>query len=93
MENLKKGEIGIPIAALSAEGEAGAVPPAVGDTVDIQASGKVTTVNGDVAYVKFETINGNPIPEMKPAEEAPADNAVSLRKKAQKDDEENSLAY
>lgn len=57
--------------------------PEVGDDVDVQVSGKISSINGNCAYVTPETCNGQPPPHM--ADEAMS--AESLRQKAQSADD------
>jgi hypothetical protein len=59
------------------------IAPEVGDTVDVQVSGKVSRIEGNCAYVTPDTCNGKPPPDM--VDEA--DTADSLRNKAQAADE------
>jgi hypothetical protein len=82
----------IPLLTLATNDGTSAVSPAVGDSVEIQASGTVKSIEGDNAKISIESINGNPLAESEPpAVPAPApDTAASLRAAAQTADESNS---
>lgn len=55
-------EICVPLGSLAEGGEGeSAVPPAVGDTVDINAIGTVSRVEGEQAYVALQSVNGQPV--------------------------------
>jgi hypothetical protein len=53
-------EICVPVSALAlpGENEGSNTAPAVGDTVDISGTAKVTRIEGDKAYLAPDTING-----------------------------------
>ena len=82
--------ISVPLEALVPGGDSSNAAkrptPAVGDVVDITATGKVTSLEGDTALVKLETVNGLPLAGS-PAPEAEVDDA-GMRHLAQAADDE-----
>jgi hypothetical protein len=48
----------VPLAALAIDSE----NPQPGDPVDFQVSGTLDRIEGDLAYVRAESINGQPLP-------------------------------
>lgn len=70
-------------------------PPEPGDMVTFEGQGKVSRVEGDMAYVDVETVNGDPLPEgdmmEKPEmneEESMAQEEADLNRLASQSDEE-----
>jgi len=56
------GEQTVPVRALSVPGEGEELtPPAPGDRVSYTVEGRVSRIDGDMAYVTAESINGEPI--------------------------------
>lgn len=58
-ESLANAEFPVPLDTLSVDG----TNPAVGDTVSAKIGGTVTRIVNDMAYVKPETVNGEPLPK------------------------------
>jgi hypothetical protein len=52
----------VPLAALALEGTA----PGVGDAVEFTVGGKVARIEGDMAVVAIEALNGEPLPAAAP---------------------------
>lgn len=67
----------VPAAALAADG----TPPAVGDEVEYTIKGKVTRVEGEMAYVDPASCNDQPIAQ-KPAGPDTQDDVMDAAKKA-----------
>ena len=57
-ESLANAEFPVPLDTLSVDG----TNPQVGDEVEAKIGGKVTRIVNDMAYVKPETVNGEPLP-------------------------------
>ena len=49
----------IPTAILAIDG----TKPAAGDPIDLTVTGKVAAINGELAEVEIESINGQPLPD------------------------------
>ena len=49
--------------ALDALATSDGTTPSVGDDVEVKVQGKVSSINGDCAYVTPETCNGQPVPD------------------------------
>lgn len=83
-------EVCVPVSALAAQDEGGAVPPSQGDTVDFNVAAKVNRVEGEKAYLTILKVNGNDLPNAQEEEGEPVDEAQkesdSLRAAAQKED-------
>jgi hypothetical protein len=59
---MKNSELCVPEGALAEAGEGGnSIAPAVGDTVEMTLSGRVTRLENGEVYVKPETANGQPL--------------------------------
>lgn len=55
-------EVPVPVDALAMPGEDDKMnAPAVGDPVQLQAEGKVTRIEGELAYVQIKSVNGKPV--------------------------------
>ncbi len=81
-------EVSVPLASLSQDdGEGNMADPAEGDAVDFQVAGKVVGIQGEMAQVMVESINGQPLGEAKPEAEEPSEEE-SLMAKAKSEDEE-----
>ena len=67
--------------AMDAEDGGPGATPAVGDSVEFTATGKVSRVEGDNAYVSVESVNGEPVASMpdKGMEETAEDSPEKLR--------------
>lgn len=57
-QTLGNAEFPVSLATLSVDG----TNPEVGDNVEVRVQAKVTRVVNDMAYVKPETVNGEPLP-------------------------------
>ena len=72
----------VPLAALAIDGQ----QPQPGDPVEFTVSGKLQTIEGEIAYVAAETVNGQPLPPPE-SEKDPADmNEQEMRGMAEKAD-------
>lgn len=57
-------EVCVPINSLQRPGEdEQMMNPAEGDVVSLYAEGKVTRIEGDMVYVKVDSVNGKPLDE------------------------------
>ena len=58
--------------------------PEIGDTVDLHAQGKMASIEGDMAVVSLETVNGDPLTPDAAAtnDTAPADEFASLKQES-----------
>lgn len=55
-------EVPVPLEALAMPGEDEMMEsPAVGDPVQLQAEGKVTRIEGEMAFVMVKSVNGHPV--------------------------------
>ena len=76
----------IPLAALSQPDDSDQLTqPEVGDAVDYTVTGKVTRIEGDMAYVMAEAVNGQDVKAATPtpAAEAETETLQSLESAAQ----------
>lgn len=51
-------EVKVPLAALAIDD----AQPQPGDPVDLNATGKLSRIDGDFAVVEIDTLNGSPVP-------------------------------
>ncbi len=79
-------EVCLPASSLVAGDNEGMETPAVGDPVDFTATGTVSRLEGDNAYITLESVNGDPIASesAEPASSEP--NADDLMAQAQEVD-------
>lgn len=56
-------EVKVPLAALAIDD----AKPQPGDPVDLNATGKLSRIDGDLAVVEIDTLNGAPVPPDGPA--------------------------
>ncbi len=76
-----QGEVPIPLKALAQPDDKDAMTtPEMGDSVTFSVDGTITRIEGEMAYVKANAVNGTPIGEE--AEEVAPDEGASLMDEA-----------